>query len=224
MIYILIALKCPNCGGNIKFDDSLIKGFCMYCGTEIINESNNQSIKIDRTDDVINYLKLVKLMAEEHNWLEMNQYIDKIIEINMDISDIWYAKAIINYDNQQAYNRCIEKANQCITKFGIIKEDDIEKLYGFKVLFLLEDGFVARNYSDVIVNIDGTYIKSLIKGSFVQFGLLKGNHTILIEGHSAGATIPRYIRNNYKFNVYSDKTIIIHFKKLSFGYVIEEKY
>ena len=220
----LIALKCPNCGGDVTLDDSLTKGFCMYCGSAIVNESIiPKSVKIDRTDEITNLLKIVRLAAEEHNWQKMNSYLDKIMEMDMDISDIWYMKAVTEMNNQKVYNTCIEKAKQCGTQYGIIKEEDILKLYGFKVKISLEDGFTARNYSDVTIDIDGIENEPLSKGSSLEFGLLEGDHTITIEGHSAGSTTPRSIRNVFKFNIRNDKTITIRFKKLSFGYSIEEK-
>ena len=32
----LIALRCPNCSGDIALDDSREFGFCLYCGTKIM--------------------------------------------------------------------------------------------------------------------------------------------------------------------------------------------
>ena len=32
----LIALRCPNCSGDIELDDSREFGFCLYCGTKIM--------------------------------------------------------------------------------------------------------------------------------------------------------------------------------------------
>ena len=44
---VLIALKCPHCGGDIQLDDSREFGFCLYCGTkiavrdEVVNQIND---------------------------------------------------------------------------------------------------------------------------------------------------------------------------------------
>lgn len=35
MMY-LIALKCPNCNGNVEFDSTREFGFCIYCGTKVM--------------------------------------------------------------------------------------------------------------------------------------------------------------------------------------------
>ena len=31
----IISLKCPECGGDLKFDDSQEQGICQYCGGKI---------------------------------------------------------------------------------------------------------------------------------------------------------------------------------------------
>jgi hypothetical protein len=36
---VLIALKCPSCGGAVEMDEAMEKGFCIYCGQAIINET-----------------------------------------------------------------------------------------------------------------------------------------------------------------------------------------
>lgn len=44
---VLVALKCPHCGGDIQLDDAHEFGFCLYCGTkiivrdEVVNQTNN---------------------------------------------------------------------------------------------------------------------------------------------------------------------------------------
>ena len=37
----IVSLNCPNCGGKLQMDDSLEKGYCQYCGGEVIIKKDN---------------------------------------------------------------------------------------------------------------------------------------------------------------------------------------
>ena len=41
-----VAAVCPNCGANIHVDEERERGFCQYCGTEIIIQDAIQKVKI----------------------------------------------------------------------------------------------------------------------------------------------------------------------------------
>ena len=59
----LVTIKCPNCGGSVEMDDTLISGFCNYCGHKIMNDKaiiGNVTVKVDRSDEVVNQLKNAK--------------------------------------------------------------------------------------------------------------------------------------------------------------------
>lgn len=40
----LIALKCPNCNGDLEFDDSREFGFCQFCGTKVLIQKDISNI------------------------------------------------------------------------------------------------------------------------------------------------------------------------------------
>lgn len=40
----LIALKCPNCNGNLEFEDSREFGFCQYCGAKVLIQKDINNI------------------------------------------------------------------------------------------------------------------------------------------------------------------------------------
>lgn len=42
-----VAAICPACGGQLQLDDSLEKGFCQYCGTQIIVQDAIHGVKIE---------------------------------------------------------------------------------------------------------------------------------------------------------------------------------
>ncbi len=49
----VIALKCPECGANLEFDDSREFGFCQFCGTKILIESSK--VINDNSTTINNY-------------------------------------------------------------------------------------------------------------------------------------------------------------------------
>ena len=55
----IIALKCPNCGGNLEFEDSREFGFCQFCGTKVmireeINKTVNNTVNNFNSTTIIN--------------------------------------------------------------------------------------------------------------------------------------------------------------------------
>lgn len=32
----LVSAMCPNCGAKLELDENMEKGFCMYCGSQIL--------------------------------------------------------------------------------------------------------------------------------------------------------------------------------------------
>lgn len=48
----LVSLNCPNCGGSLKMEDTMDKGFCMFCGTSFIVKDEIQRIQVEHTGEV----------------------------------------------------------------------------------------------------------------------------------------------------------------------------
>lgn len=43
----LVSAMCPNCGAQLELDENMEKGFCMYCGSQIIVQDAVQKYKIE---------------------------------------------------------------------------------------------------------------------------------------------------------------------------------
>lgn len=43
----LVSAMCPNCGAKLELDENMEKGFCMYCGSQIIVQDAVQKYKIE---------------------------------------------------------------------------------------------------------------------------------------------------------------------------------
>ncbi len=48
----LVSLNCPNCGGSLKMEDTMEKGFCMYCGTSFLVKDEIQRVKVEHSGTV----------------------------------------------------------------------------------------------------------------------------------------------------------------------------
>ena len=86
-------MKCPNCGASIQLDNSRESGFCSYCGSKVqIKKEQPKTIKIDRSEDIPNYLSLARTAAEASNGVEVLSYANAILEIDAQNAEAWFLK------------------------------------------------------------------------------------------------------------------------------------
>ena len=89
----LVALKCPNCAGEIEFDKDKEFGFCMHCGQKImIQEKIKQIIRVDNSHSIENWLFLTKVAYESDNADGIEKYSDKVLEVDINNSFAWLMK------------------------------------------------------------------------------------------------------------------------------------
>lgn len=88
----LVSAKCPNCGADIQVDESRATGFCQYCGSSIEIQSAIQLVKIDKSEDFDNFIKLAEEAAKALNFEEAQSYIKRALEINPRSSQAWKMK------------------------------------------------------------------------------------------------------------------------------------
>ena len=103
----LVALKCPNCNGEIQMDDAKEFGFCMYCGTKIIRESSD-------ADKERNCVKLAmsELKAGENE--KAARHAEEALVINTRNRQAWIVKGLV------ALDRAVDNGNYgpCIPPFS----------------------------------------------------------------------------------------------------------
>jgi hypothetical protein len=120
----LIACTCPHCGGNVKMEDTLVSGFCTYCGRQIINDKavvGQVNISMDRTPEVVNALKLAKYSMYDGDANGAAVLLSKAMQMNSENSDVWYMDAVIDRKNAKSD---ISRARQ-YPSLGIFTEDDV---------------------------------------------------------------------------------------------------
>jgi DNA-directed RNA polymerase subunit RPC12/RpoP len=89
----LIALKCPQCGGEIQLDNVKEIGFCMYCGSKVVlQEALSHQVRIDDSHKIDAWITLAYDALRSKNYVDSEQYANKIIESDLKNPDAWYIK------------------------------------------------------------------------------------------------------------------------------------
>jgi len=69
-----LPVKCPNCGGNIELDDQREKGFCMYCGSQIVYKEAVQKMELSGVVSVKGVADKEKLLQNAEIFVKLNEY------------------------------------------------------------------------------------------------------------------------------------------------------
>jgi len=94
----IIAMKCPSCGANIELDENQEYGFCKYCRTKLINESQTvQKISLEQPVQIVGKVELVNndleaqiaqtelaielFLNKEHNTYDEYKNISRLIDM-----------------------------------------------------------------------------------------------------------------------------------------------
>lgn len=168
----LIALKCPNCNGDIQLDNKNEFGFCMYCGCKVMIE-NTSKVTLDRTDEFNNLLQISKEELIQHHWEKAMGLVDRAIMIDPKCSDLWLMKALLSKasNDNDAFNRCLEKSKSpdFVSK-GIFTIDDDETIWGIPVTIL------SGLKSKIKLQVDMKDVYEMVPGQKCELGLTSGNH------------------------------------------------
>lgn len=74
----LISLRCPNCNGDIRVDDNLDYGFCMYCGSKILIKTTI-NVEMDGIDSKKNLVRRAEAFMMRGNYSEAQKIYEKMI-------------------------------------------------------------------------------------------------------------------------------------------------
>lgn len=180
---VLIALKCPHCSGTIQMEDNLRTGFCVHCGSKVMNEQAvSGSVTIDRRPEIINQLKIAKEALLAHEWEKANKLVDNIFLMDYDCGDAWYMTALSNIRDKAAYDKTLGKIEaKKLNDYGIFSKDDIKKCWGdcnlsFSFKTLADDSFNAK----ALITIDGKESFSVGKNEVVVVGTHLGKHDLSV--------------------------------------------
>ena len=111
-------------------EDTLVSGFCTYCGRQIINDKavvGNVNVKMDRTPEIVNTLKLAKYSMYDKDANGARVLLSKAMQMSSEYSDVWYMDAVLDKRNAKAD---MERARQ-YPSLGIFTESDVRVYKNF---------------------------------------------------------------------------------------------
>jgi len=69
-----LPVKCTNCGGSIELDDQREKGFCMYCGSQIVYKEAVQKMELSGVVSVKGVADKEKLLQNAEIFVKLKEY------------------------------------------------------------------------------------------------------------------------------------------------------
>jgi len=170
---MLISLKCPHCHGDVQLDDSREFGFCMYCGTKILNEKSEQTIVIDERNKVINLLKNAKYELELGHERAALKLVNEALLSDADCKDALIVKAKLANTSKESkvFRRLAETGNA----YGIINETDVKPPRKITI-------YADPSLEDSLqISIEGTQFRVTIDpGEYVRLPSVGGQRKVLL--------------------------------------------
>ena len=219
----LIPLKCPNCGGEIQLDSSFKSGFCIYCGTKIVNET--QTSGNDRDTELINLLKLAKVSLDSQDLKAADAALEKAMLVDVDVSDLWCMKAVVDWDVGNKRAGHFARAAGCSRTLGIFTKDDATKQHGVPVTFyfpsksLMTPDIMALLYFD-----NGMELYVPIKKTNTAT-ISQGEHSILLKSMTRKRGTSTFTEQHETLNITGPCTFVLTLKedKSGFDVTVENK-
>lgn len=75
-----VTAKCPSCQGELQLDDAMEKGFCMYCGSQVVVQQAVNLVRIDSAHMVDNWMRMADKAFDVQNFQEAYDYYTKVVE------------------------------------------------------------------------------------------------------------------------------------------------
>jgi DNA-directed RNA polymerase subunit RPC12/RpoP len=210
----LIALRCPQCGGEIQLENVREIGFCMYCGSKVVlQEAITKQVSIDESHKIEAWLALSYDALRSKNFIDEEGYANKIIEINFKNPDAWYIKGCCATDSQIAldqWNKALgysEKSKPIWNTITTAKNNLIERKRSRNVTFIRGKDRIGKDLPFFIILND---VKQFDLGN-------RESRTIILEGGSYILNVKNvlggFVVPPYSLNINKDITINIYLNR-----------
>jgi len=90
-----VAARCPSCGANLQLDNGQEKGFCQYCGTQIVVQEAIKKIRIDNSHMVDNWMNMAMSAYDAGNMEEAYEYFTKSLKYNPQMVKPFFIKVCL---------------------------------------------------------------------------------------------------------------------------------
>ena len=171
----LIALKCPECGGDIQLDDAREFGFCMYCGCKVLLE---RAAPAGRPPNLRNILVLAYECIASEDWASAKPKVEQALMIDIDCPDAWFMKALVcsAAGDWEGERRAAERGRSLEGRsLGVMSYEDYARRACKRVTFTLECGF-TRQGAEVMLEVDG--MPAILRGG-LTLKLTPGRHEVV---------------------------------------------
>ena len=171
----LIALKCPECGGDIQLDDAREFGFCMYCGCKVLLD---RAAPAGRPPSLRNILVLAYECIASEDWASAKPKVEQALMIDIDCPDAWLMKALVcsAAGDWEGERRAAERGRSLEGRsLGVMSYEDYARRACKKVTFTLECGF-TRQGAEVMLEVDG--MPAILRGG-LTLKLTPGRHEVV---------------------------------------------
>lgn len=183
---VLVALKCPNCGGEIQLDDEREFGFCLYCGSKVVlTERISQKISIDETEKADSLLRIAYNYYHNNVVDKALVFADKALESNPECADAWYIRGMCSDslgDKRVALSTALD--------FGLSEPEIESARVELDKVQSLADVKIVNNVTNYPVTltilVDGKVVPS--SDGVANVRLIKGRHTFSTSASRTGVT------------------------------------
>lgn len=153
----LIQTICPNCQKGTLVDETLDSCYCLYCGHRLIYQGNGR-VKVDYSDVIKNLKSLCEKDNDMHNYGDLNDHSDKIIEKETEDYLGWYYKGLAAAGQRRfrdAYGYWTHCVQLCDDKGFLVKVYDaipvaVARSLNSKELATFEEVSVIAEYRELI--------------------------------------------------------------------------
>ncbi|MBR3410645.1 MAG: leucine-rich repeat protein [Candidatus Methanomethylophilaceae archaeon] len=133
----LIALRCPNCSGDIALDDSREYGFCLYCGTKIMVQKYVKA-ESSVSAQLSNLKPIVEKSFQDGKLEKSLEYSDRLISENAADADVWYMRGIClalrdgfridgDRDSKESYSlKPTKEAMSCFYNYAALSGKEVD--------------------------------------------------------------------------------------------------
>jgi len=179
MNMVLVAVKCPKCGGTVQIEEKMTSGFCVHCGSKILNE--RETAGSEKGTDITFYLKKAKESLIRHDWEAASGLVKDILLMDPECQDAWYMKALLGYRDGSSESMISKAESGGMKSYGIFSKEDVSKCWGefdLKVTYELPKNTILTLKAQVTV--DGKESLILDRGQSAIFGADEGIHEISV--------------------------------------------
>ncbi len=160
-------------------EEDMRSGFCVHCGSKIINEPKiTGKVTIDKTDDIRNHLKMAKNALKDKDWETASKLVDSVLLMDSDCLDAWCMKALLSFRDKKQYDAYAAKIeNEELNSYGIFSKDDIKGYWGeYTITVSVKNSRFKVPLENIEITLDDKDTINIGNGAGI-FGTDPGEHT-----------------------------------------------